>query len=73
MDRLDPGLRAELDELVGRRGAVARRAAERMPPVEIVVADPALGSQRSIGSLQPPQLRNGDLREIEFGLREEQP
>lgn len=67
LDRPDPGLRAELDELLGRRGAVARRVAERMQPVEIVVDDPHLGCQRIIGSVQPPQIRNGDLHEIEFG------
>jgi hypothetical protein len=73
LDRLDPELRTELDELVGRRGAVARRAAERMRPVEIVVADPRLGRQRIIGSVQPPQIRHGDLRQIEFDLHEAAP
>jgi hypothetical protein len=70
LDRLDPGLRTELAELVDRRGAVARRAAERMQQVEIVTADPSLGCERIIGSVQPPQLRHGDLHDIEFGLRE---
>jgi hypothetical protein len=66
----ESGLRTELAELVDRRGAIARRAAERMPPVHIVVADPSLGRQRIIGSVQPPQLRYGDLHDVEFGLRE---
>lgn len=70
LDRLEPGLRAELATLVDRRGAVARRAAERMQPVEIIVADSRLGRQRIIGSVQPPHIRHGDLHAIEFGLRE---
>jgi hypothetical protein len=70
LDRLEPGLRTELAKLVDRRGAVARRAAERMQPVEIVVVDPSVGWQRIIGSIQPPQRRHGGLHEIEFGLYE---
>ena len=73
LDRLEPALRAELTELVRRRGAVARRAAERMDPIEIVFDDPCLGLQRIVGSIQPPQRRNGDLHDIQFGLREPAP
>jgi len=64
-----PGLRSELAELVRRRGAAARRAAERMQPVEIVFEDPQGGRQRVVGWVQPPQVRRGDLNEIEFALR----
>jgi hypothetical protein len=64
-----PGLRSELTELVRRRGAAARRAAERMQPVEIVFEDPQGAPQRVVGWVQPPQLRRGDLDEIEFALR----
>ena len=70
LERLNPALCMELTELVRRRGAVARRAAERMQPVEIVFDDPRLGRQQIIGWVQPPQLRHGDLYEVEFGLRE---
>lgn len=73
LERLDAGLRTELAELVRRRGAVARRAAERMRPIEIVFDDPRLGCQRIIGSVQPPQLRHRALHKIEFGLREPAP
>jgi hypothetical protein len=66
-DRLDPALRAELTELVRRRGTAARRAAETLQPLEIVVDD---SCERLIVRLQPPQLRGRSLREIEFGLRE---
>ena len=70
LDGLEPGLRSELITLVRRRGAAARRAAERMQPIEIVFDDPLRGLQRIAGSVQPPQRRNGvDLRDIAFGLR----
>jgi hypothetical protein len=69
-EELHPSLRADLAELVRRRGAVARRIAERMQPIEIVFADPGGGLQRIVGWLEPPRLRHGDLRDIEFGLRE---
>jgi len=73
LDRLEPGLRAELIELVRRRGAVAQRAAERMDPIEIVFNDPRQGLQRISGRIQPPQRRIGDLHDIQFGLREPAP
>jgi hypothetical protein len=75
LDGVEAGLRAELTQLVRRRGAVARRAAERMEPIELVFGDPHLVArsgptlQRIIGCVQPPQARNGDLHEIEFDLR----
>lgn len=69
-EHLQPALRADLAELVRRRGAVARRAAERMQPIEVVFDDPHLGLQRIIGWIQPPPVRHGDLHDIEFGLRE---
>ncbi len=52
LDRLEPRLRAELTELVHRRGAAARRAAERMNPIEIVFDDPLRGLQRITGCVQ---------------------
>ncbi len=70
VEYLHPTLRTELDELVRRRGAVARRAAERMEPIELVFDDTRLGLQRIVGWVQPPQRRNGALHEIEFDLRE---
>ena len=73
LDRLEPALRAELIELVRRRGAAARRAAERMAPIRIVFDDPRLGRQQIRGWIQPPQRRNGDLHDIRFGLREPAP
>jgi len=48
----------------------ARRAAERMEPVVIVVDDPRRGRERVVGRLQPPQVRGGDLYDIEFVIRE---
>lgn len=70
LERLHPMLHSELTELSRRRGAAARRAAERMDPIEIVFDDRRLGRQRITGWVQPPQIRCGELREIEFGVRE---
>jgi hypothetical protein len=44
-----------------------------MEPVELVFDDPRLGLQRIVGWVQPPQLRHGELHEIEFDLREPAP
>jgi hypothetical protein len=70
LERLHPALRTELTQLARRRGAAARRAAERMDPIEVIFDDRRLGRQRIVAWVQPPQLRCGELREIEFGLRE---
>ena len=70
LDRLHPTLKSELAELARRRGAAAGRAAERMEPIVLVVDDPRHGRDRIVGRLQPPQIRCGDLRDIEFRLRE---
>jgi hypothetical protein len=69
-ERLDRDLRAELVQLVRRRGAVARRVAETLEPIVIVVDDPRHGRERLVGRLQPPQVRYGDLGDIEFVVRE---
>jgi hypothetical protein len=68
-ERLHPELQTELTELVRRRGAPGRRAAERMQPIEVVFEDPRRGPQRIVGRVQPPQRRCGELYEIEFDLR----
>jgi hypothetical protein len=70
LDGLESRLHAQLTELVHRRRAVARRAAERMEPIEIVFDDPLRGLQRITGRVQPPQRRNRDLLDVQFGLRE---
>jgi hypothetical protein len=70
VEHLHPVLREELKELVHRRGAASRRAAERIEPIELVFDDPRLGPQRIVGWIEPPQRRRGDLHQIEFGLRE---
>jgi hypothetical protein len=73
-DRLHPTLRSELSELselARRRGAAARRAAERIEPIVIRVGDPRHGREQIVGRLVPPQMRRADLRNIEFALREE--
>lgn len=68
---LDPPaehLGAELATLVQRRGAAARRAAEQLEPIELVV-DSGDGPRRLAGRLEPPLVRFGRLRDIEFGVR----
>jgi hypothetical protein len=70
LDGMESRLRAELTELVRRRGARAWRVAERMEPIEIVFDDALRGLQRITGWIQPPQRRDGDLQDVEFGLRE---
>jgi hypothetical protein len=70
LDGVEAGLRAELAQLVRRRGAVARRAAERMEPIEVVFDDPLRGLQRIVGAIQPPQRHHGELHHVQFGLRE---
>jgi hypothetical protein len=66
---LDDDLRSELTKLVRRHGAAARRAVERIDPIEVVVDDPHGERQRIVGHLEPPQVRHGLLRAIEFELR----
>ena len=69
-DRLHPALRSELAELARRRGAAARRAAERIEPIVLMVGDPRHGRERIVGRLVPPQGCRGDVSQIAFGLRE---
>jgi hypothetical protein len=74
-ERVDPALRAELVAVARRHGAAARRAADRIEPIELVVDDPHRGRQRIVARVLPPQVRHGDLcdaefGEIEFALRE---
>jgi hypothetical protein len=69
---LDDDLRSELTQLVRRRGAAARRAVERVDPIEVVVDDPHGERRRIVGHLQPPQMRHGQLRDIDFELRRAQ-
>jgi hypothetical protein len=66
---LDDDLRSELTTLVRRHGAAGRRAVERIDPIELVVDDAYGERQRIVGHLEPPQVRHGLLRAIEFELR----
>ena len=66
LDRLHPDLLAELT----RRGSAARRAAERLEPIVVVIDDPCLGRERIVGRIEPPQIRRSYLGDVEFGLRE---
>ncbi len=66
---LDDDLRSELTLLLRRRGQAARRAAERIEPIEVVIDDPHGERERILGSVEPPQVHHGPLRNIEFTLR----
>ena len=72
-ERVDRALHDELVALAHRRGAAARRVADRLDAIEIVVDDPHRGPERLVGRLQPPEVRRGDLHEIEFTVREPAP
>lgn len=73
LDRLHPALRTDLVRLVRRRGAAARRIADTLEAIELVLDDPHRGRHHILVRLQPPQVRHGQLRNIEFGLRESEP
>jgi hypothetical protein len=66
---LDDDLRSELSQLVRRCGAAARRAVERAEPIEVVIDDPHGEPRRVIGHLQRPQVRHGQLADVEFELK----
>jgi hypothetical protein len=66
---IDDGLRSELTLLLRRRGQAALRAAERIEPIEVVVDDLHGERERILGSVEPPQVRHGRLRDIDFALR----
>ena len=70
LEQVEPELRDELAQLVRRRGAASRRIADGLAPVEVVADEGPSGERRLLCRLQPPQQRYGELREIEFGLRE---
>ncbi len=72
-DHLDGPLRSELIALIRRRGAAARRVADSLDEIEIVLNAPDGEHERIIGRLQPPEVRHGRLRDIEFGLRDIEP
>ena len=70
LGRIAPGFGRELEGLVRRGGGVARRAAERMQAIELVVSHLEMGDLPIVGHVQPPQRRHGEIHEIEFALRE---
>jgi hypothetical protein len=72
-ERIDGPLRSELIALVRRRGATARRIADTLDTIDLVLDRPDGEGQRITGRLQPPQLRHGRLGDIEFRLRQHEP
>ena len=70
---LDDGLRSELAQLMRRRGTSARRAAERIDPIELVVGDAHGEPERIVGLVEPPEVHHGQLRVVEFAMRKLEP
>jgi hypothetical protein len=64
-----PCHRTDLTQLLRRRGAAARRAVDRLAPLEVVIDDPDGTHEHIAGHLQPPQIRHGRLRDIESELK----
>jgi len=71
--RLHPTLRAELTQLTHCQGTAARRLAERIEPIVLMVGDPHHERERIAGQLLPPHASRTDLREVEFRVRELRP
>jgi hypothetical protein len=65
---INDALRSELALLMRRRGLAARRVADRIDPIEVVVDDPHGERERIIGRVEPPQIHHGSLRDAEFAL-----
>jgi hypothetical protein len=65
-ERVDPKLRGELVAVVRRRGAAARRAADRIAPIEVIDSE----GRRIVARVQPPQVCHDDLSDIVFAVRE---
>jgi hypothetical protein len=69
LDGIEDRLRGELARLVGLRGMRGSRFAEMLAPIDLVVEDRE-GEHRIVGRVQPPVMRCGSLREIDFRVRE---
>jgi hypothetical protein len=67
---LHPTLRAELTELALCHGTAARRVAERIKPVVLLLGDPRHERERIFGQLLPPTTHRDDLRDVEYRFRE---
>jgi hypothetical protein len=70
---LEDGLHSELAQLMRGRGTSARRAAERIDPIEVVVGDAHGEPERIVGLVEPPEVHHGQLRDVEFATRKLEP
>jgi hypothetical protein len=64
---IEPGFRRQLIEVMRRRGARSRRAAEALDLIELVVD----GEQRLAARIEPPSIRNLSLEQTDFRLRQQ--
>jgi hypothetical protein len=63
---IEPEFRRQLVQVLRRRGARSRRAAEALDPIELVVD----GEQRLKARIEPPTTRSLSLEQTDFRLRE---
>jgi hypothetical protein len=64
---IEPEFRRQLIQILRRRGARSRRAAEALDPIELVVD----GEQRLTARIEPPTIRNLSLEQTDFTLRQQ--
>jgi hypothetical protein len=62
---IEPEFRRQLIQILRRRGARSRRAAEALDPITLVVG----GEQRLAARIEPPTVRNLALEQTDFTLR----
>jgi hypothetical protein len=62
---IEPGFRRQLIQVLRRRGARSRRAADALDPIELEVD----GEQRLVARIEPPTVRNLALEQTDFTLR----
>jgi hypothetical protein len=63
---IEPGFRAQLMQVLRRRGARSRRLAAAMEPIELDLD----GSGRLAGRIEAPEVRNLALEHTDFRLRQ---
>jgi hypothetical protein len=64
------GARSRTPSLAPPPFQTARRTAERIEPIVLLLGDPHYGRERIVGRLAPPQVRRGDRGDVEFAVRE---
>jgi hypothetical protein len=63
---IEPGFRAQLTQVLRRRGVRSRRLAAALDPIELELD----GTERLAGRIEAPAVRNLSLEHTEFRLRQ---